>query len=124
MAYEHYEDGYPAPNLQNGLSAFDSTRKNLDALRDSVVAGIMPGWNYAIGIGSGNTSQPSRMHYTKGTESIKLELSWGRSGGAEGNVTQCTISYSPNPVTEAYSVIGIMGIVYNSRGMAITATWR
>ena len=95
--YAPFEEGKPDPATQNGLNAFDSTRENMEALRDAVVMGTMSGWNLAV---SGGTAEaPTQYLYTLGTQRVRATLTWGTSGGADGNVEKVKYEYSSDGST-------------------------
>lgn len=115
MAYEEFLDGYPQPNSQNGLQAFDQTRKNLDAMRDSVVMGIMPGWDFAPDAIGDPT--PTYHYYTKGQEKIRLTLAWDTND----NLVTMVAAYAVDGVN--YDSIGTYTIVYDGDLLVTSATW-
>lgn len=55
-------------------------------------SGFLHGWN--ISVSGGTADQPQYIIWTKGDNKVRLELTWGTSGGAIGNVTRCIVSYS------------------------------
>lgn len=117
MAYNDFTDGKPV-GTDNGLVTVDYMRENLMALRDSVVMAAMPGWNYS----KTGTEQPSIVLYSKGTERVRGTLTWGTSGGADGNVTIAVWAYSANSGT-LYETIGTETIAYDTSGNVTTVTW-
>jgi len=134
MAYVPYIETTPDPTSENGTVAFDSTRENLVALRDAIVMnGTFPGWDGEAQDSDDSPSstpdQPDQWVYSKGTERVKVELTWGSSGGADGNVTEVIASYSANSGT-LYEVMGDTGyplgkmtITYDVDANAISWTW-
>ena len=126
MAYTHYQDGTPDPTTQNGTSAFQSTRTNLDALRDALTVGIMPGWNFQAVAGSGSAAFPQYHYYTKLQERIRLTLTWGTSGGETNNLITMVAEYTSNYqnlTTYPYQNIGECDITYNADSIATLTTW-
>ena len=56
--------------------------------------GFLHGWD--ISLSGGSAEQPQYMIWSKGTNRVRVELTWGTSGGEDGNVTRCVVSYSEN----------------------------
>ena len=119
MAYEAFADNLPVSS-DNGLKVVDDTRNNLMAMRDAVVAGVMPGWDYSPN--GGTAEQPAEFLYTKGSERIRGAVTWGSSGGADGNVTQIAWSYSSNGGS-SYDAMGTQGVTYDSDANVTAITW-
>ena len=75
--------------------AVDYTRTNIAAMRDNLVAtGIVQGFNYAVT--GGTASQPGTLWYKRSTEVVKVVLTWGTTGGENGNVTKMAFYYAPD----------------------------
>lgn len=135
MAYTVYNQGTPNPLTENGTQAFDSTRENLLAVRDAIIAsGLFPGWDGAFQNSDGSTpptdpTQPDQAVFSKGTERIKLSLTWGTVGGETDNITQVVAEYSANSGT-LYEPMGSTGypngtltITYDANGNALSFAW-
>jgi hypothetical protein len=91
MAYTQLDVTKPDHTTQNGTQMLQSIRDNIAALRNADIAGLT-GWTYSQ---SGGTAiQPAVVLYTSGVFQIKLTLTWGTTGGANGNVTAVTAEYS------------------------------
>lgn len=88
MSYTALDPSLPT-TAQTRQALTDSTRNNIAALRDDVVAGMVAGWSMAQ---SGGTSdKPGVITYSKSTERIRETLTWS------GNqLTQRVIEYSSN----------------------------
>lgn len=122
MAYNDFQDSKPVSSDDIG-DYTDSIRENLMAMRDAFISGFgMPGWDYAPTTGTGTTEQPQYMIWSKGTEQVRLTLTWGSSGGADGNVTQIVGAYSSNS-GGSYDTIGTKAIAYDSDGNVTSTTW-
>ncbi len=119
MAYTQFEDNKPV-DTDTGPDVIDDARNNLMALRDMVVMGAMPGWN--VSKSGGTTSQPAIIYWKNGSEWIKAALTWGSSGGADGNVTQAVYSYSSNSGS-TYDTIGTETITYETDGSFKSSSW-
>ena len=119
MAYNPFLDNSPIA-ATNGSTIIDETRQNLDALRDAVVMGSMPGWTYANnGV---DKAEPDQIEYSKGVERIRGLLTWGTSGGAAGNLTQAVWDYSADS-GGLYENIGNLTIAYDPSGNVTGASW-
>jgi len=125
MAYDPFTDGKPVAT-DTGLQAIDYMRENLMALRDAVTAGAMPGWNYAPS--GGTNDEPAQIVYSKGTERVRGSLTWGTTGGEDGNVTKVVWEYSSNSGTLYEAMDDASGnyvenIAYNTDGTIASITW-
>lgn len=134
MAYKVYDPTTPEP-LQNGTDVLTSTRENLMAIRDAVIAdGFFPGWDMETRDSDGTTppsapEQPDQVVFSKGTERIKLSLTWGTVGGEAGNVVQVVTEYSADSGT-LYEPMGAIGypngtlsLFYDTHGIPLSHTW-
>lgn len=119
MPYDPFLDNKPVSS-DNGLVVIDETRQNLMAMRDAVVMGAMSGWDYNPN--GGTADQPAEFLYSKGTERIRGAVTWGTSGGADGNVTQIVWSYSSNSGS-TYDTIGTQGITYDVDANVTAIAW-
>lgn len=120
MAYTHYNPAAPDAVTQNGAQFGTSTRENLRALRDMVVAGVTPGW--AMTPSGGTDSQPAVITYSNATERLRVSLTWGETGGAAGNVTAAAYSYSAD-AGATWDAIGTRSIDYDTAGFVTGTTW-
>jgi len=66
--------------------------------------------------------QPENALRTKGTEMLLAAITWGTSGGADGNPVQITYAWS-NDSGASWSSIGTVSIAYDARGNPSTTTW-
>ena len=98
----------------------DDTRYNLLAVRDAVIMGNLAGFNYAWS--GGTSSQPAVITRTKGTEIIRATITWGSSGGANGNPTVIVYDYSSNSGT-TYSTVGTCTYTWDASGFLTSTTW-
>ncbi|MEM1189950.1 MAG: hypothetical protein AAGI72_15565 [Pseudomonadota bacterium] len=112
MPYDAFVDAAPVAS-DTGNDFADTTRENLMALRDAVVMGLMKGWTYApVG---GTAAQPAQFLYSKGLERIRGTVTWGTSGGADGNVTQIVWAYSADSGS-SYDTITTESVTYDADG--------
>ena len=102
----------------NGDIVINNTRENLMALRDAIVAGALKGWNFS----KTGTAEPTEILYTKGTERVRLTITWGTSGGADGNPTVVLYEYDGDGGA-SYDTIGTLTLAYDSSGNLTTETW-
>lgn len=101
------------------------TRNNLEAVRDAVVMGVFPGWNYGRDLSGGTAEQPGIIRYSKGNERIMAYLTWGTSGGADGNVTVSLWYYIPDTSASTWQseTIGTETITYDGNSNVVSAVW-
>ena len=121
MAYTSLVNDKPAAS-DNGLDFADYTRENLMAMRDAVAMGAMENWNYSKTDGTGTAEQPQYVFYKNGTNWIRGTLTWGTSGGADGNVTVALWEYSSTSGS-SYDTIGTQTMAYDTSGNLETITW-
>ncbi len=121
MTYNAYDGAKPAPSSQNVPTAFDSTRYNLQALRDMVVAhGDAPGFAYSY---TGTSSQPTTELLTRGTEIVKLVNTWSGS-----TLTKTAYYYSSNTGTSYDGMKDASGnfvesFSYDGSGYLTSTSW-
>lgn len=121
MAYVPFVDDKPVSS-DNGNDTIDDARENLMALRDAVIIGALAGWNYSKTDGTGSAEQPQYIIYKNGTNWIRATLTWGSSGGSDGNVTVALWEYSSNSGT-GYDTIGTETIAYDTASNVTSTTW-
>jgi hypothetical protein len=127
MTYTAYDPALPDAATQNGTAFAGSTRANLQAMRDVIVAmGGMPGFNYSVS--GGTAEQPASLFYKRGAEWIKVDLTWGTTGGADGNVTKAAYYYSSTSGGAYDGMVDgagnyVQAMSYDSNGNLTTTTW-
>ena len=99
MAFVPFDPSVPDAATQNISQVTESTRQNFAALLDYVVAfGGIPGWNSEVQNSDESPSDapdmPDQWMYSKGTERIKVELTYVQSGPAVMNIATAQFSYS------------------------------
>lgn len=119
MAYTQFDNTKPSASV-NGTTFATDVRAQLAAIRDAVVLGNMVGWAYSKS--GGTAEQPATMLFSKGTERLRAQLTWGTAGGAADNVTQMILSYSSNSGS-SYDTIGTQTINYDTAGNVTTTSW-
>lgn len=119
MAYTQFADNKPV-DTDTGPDVVDDIRNNLMAMRDMVVMGAMPSWNMTPS--GGTAAQPATITWDKSTERIKATLTWGTTGGADGNVTIAVYSYSSDSGS-TYDTIGTETLTYDSDGNITKIEW-
>ena len=134
MAYTDFTITAPAATQTPG-AALTSARENLLAMRDALIggAGLFPGWNCQAQNANGTSpptdpTKPAQYLWSKGTERIKMALTWGTTGGAADQVTRVVISYSADSGA-TYDIIkgdtsgGYYDSTYDSEGNWISGAW-
>ena len=120
MAYNQFDDTLPV-STATGPQTVTDIRDNQQAMRDMIIIGGINGWDMdATGT---DPAEPTQLLYDDGgTERLKAALTWGTTGGQDGNVTSATYSYSSNSGTD-YDVIGIFGVTYDTDGNVTATGW-
>lgn len=119
MAYTQYNSAVPT-TAQTRQAAIDAIRTNEMAMRDAIIAGNLPGFNYSVS--GGTADQPQYLYRKKSTEWIRTTLTWGTTGGEAGNVTVAVYAYSSNS-GGLYDTIGTCTWTYDSSGNVTATTW-
>jgi len=122
MAYVSFDSTVPNAATQDGTDVCDAIRDNQEALRDAVVLGAMEDWDLTVTAGTGSASEPQYLTYDKGAERLRATLTWGTTGGEDGNVTQSVYAYSSNSGS-SYDTIGTLAVSYDSNGNVTATTW-
>ena len=120
MPYTQFDEDGPDGTTGDGSTVITTITENDLALRDAVVAGVMPGWDMTPS--GGTADEPATITWDKGTERVKEDITWGSSGGADGNPTQIILSYSSNS-GGAYDTMGTQTISYDVNGNVTSITW-
>lgn len=121
MAYTKFTSDTPVI-ADTGGEVIDDTRNNLMALRDAIVAGTLVDWNLDITIGGGSAEEPDELIYKKSTEWIRLQITWGTTGGEDGQPTVIIYAYSADS-GGVYDTIGTATMTYDSNGNMTDLTW-
>ena len=113
MSYVDFEPLKPDPTTGDGTSVFTHTRENLLWLRDAAISGALMGWQLAVS--GGTPAQPAQWLYSKGTERVRLTITWGASGGPKGKPQAMVVDYSSDSGT-TWLTIGTATITYDAQG--------
>lgn len=126
MAYSPLDTARPVVTGTR-TAEIDKTRRNIVALRDMIAAiGMAPGFDYSIA--SGTAEQPTAVNFKRGSEWIVLWLTWGTTGGADGNVTKIVFWYTAN-AGGSYDGMAddagkfVLSLAYDAAGNLSTTTW-
>jgi hypothetical protein len=79
-----------------------------------------PDWDYSKTDGTGTAEQPQYMYWTNGSLVLRATLTWGSSGGADGNVTIAVWDYDDGG---GYAGVGTETIAYDIDANVTTTTW-
>ena len=126
MSYDALDVTKPT-TAQTRQALVDSSRTNIAAMRDALVAtGILQGFNYSVS--GGTADQPAILYYKRSTEWVKVVLTWGTTGGEDGNVTVMAFYYSSNSGGAWDNMADAAGkyictIAYDANGNVTTTTW-
>jgi len=106
----------------DGDVVINNTRENLMALRDAIVMGALVSWDLATADITGPAAEPTQLVYKRSTEWIRLVITWGTTGGDDGQPLTVAYSYSANSGT-LYHVIGTLTNTYDASGNLRSALW-
>ena len=124
MAYVPFVDNKPVIS-DDGDDVIDDIRENLMAARDGIVMGKMLDWDMAVTIGGGSAAEPASIEWRDGqgagTDRIRATITWGTSGGADGNPTSIIWAFSVNG--SVYDTIGTETITYDVDSNITADTW-
>lgn len=127
MAYTKLNRATPA-GTQAGTAVPVSARENLCALADGIIFGALPDYLFSVSVGSGSAEEPQYLYWTNSSANIKLRatLTWGTTGGEDGNIKQMVLDLSINGGTDYTTAPGgnICTIVnsYDSNGYLTSST--
>ena len=122
MAYIPFLEDTP-DIADTGAKVIDDSRQNLMALRDAIVCGSLKAWDLATAdITGGTATEPAQLVYKKATEWIRLAITWGTAGGADGQPATIVYSYSANSGT-LYDTIGTLSTTYDTSGNVRSSLW-
>ena len=122
MVYTKFTPDKPVI-ADTGAEVIDYTRDNLMALRDAIVAGALVNWDMAAS--GGTAAEPAQLLYSNNsnTEAIKLLITWGTTGGEDGNPTSIVYRYSSDDFSTVDDIIGTWGGTYDANGNLTAETW-
>lgn len=125
---------YPALDLAKpvwtgtGTALAQDIRNNLQVFRDYLVAanGVLPGFDMSKA--GGTAGQPAQVFLKRGTEWIKIDLTWGTTGGSAGAVTKAAYYYSSDSggayagMTDSAGKY-VLTLTYDTDGYCTATTW-
>ena len=106
----------------DGDIVINNTRENLMALRDAMVMGVLVDFDLATADITGPAAEPTQLVYKNGVEWIRHVITWGTSGGDDGNPLTIVYSYSSDSGS-LYHTIGTLTMTYDSSGNLRSALW-
>jgi hypothetical protein len=120
-------DATKPTTAQTRQAGVDSMRTNIAAVRDALIfTGFIQGFNYSVA--AGTNAQPTQVLYKRSTEWIKVDITWGTTGGEDGNPKKYALYYSSNsgsaydPMADA-SGNYVLTITYDANGDVSATTW-
>ena len=125
MVYVQFVSDKPVI-ADDGDVVINNTRENLMALRDSIVAGALKGWDMSLVTGGGTDEEPDEIWYSNNTntEAIRLSPTWGTTGGEDGNATVILYEYTADDTpTITWETIGTLTNTYNANGTLTASAW-
>ncbi len=124
MAYIDFVDDKPIIS-DDGDVVIDSTRENLMAVRDGVVMGKFLDWDMTPTVGGGSAAEPDSIEWRSGqgagTDRVRATITWGTSGGADGNPTSIIWAFSVNGTV--YDTMGTETITYDVNANITGTSW-
>ena len=121
MAYLPFTSDKPVIT-DTGGQVIDRTRENLMALRDAIQVGSLVGWTLTNTDITGPAAEPTQIIYKKSTEWLRLQITWGTTGGDDGNPKTIVYAYSANS-GGLYDTIGTATMTYDSSGNLRDVAW-
>jgi len=119
--YVDFEKDVPVIT-DDGDLVINDTRNNLMALRDAIVTGALNNWDLATADITGPADEPTQLIYKNGVEWIRLAITWGTTGGDDGNPLVIVYSYSANSGV-LYHPLGTLTMTYDASGNMRSALW-
>ena len=120
MAYQAFDVTKPDAVTQNGTQVVQAIRDNIRALRDLVVTGASFGWTTTAS--GGTPEQRTTVVRANGVERLRSAITWGTTGGEEGNVIRVDYSYSLDSGS-TYEAIGYVVNTYDVDGNFVSQAW-
>ncbi len=120
MTYQAFDATKPDATTQNGTQFAQSTRDNIRALRDLIVTGAIFGWSTTLS--GGSPEQPTTVVRANGVERLRSVITWGTTGGEEGNVIRVDYTYSQD-AGDTYEAIGYVVNNYDVDGNFVSQVW-
>lgn len=124
MAYTHFDRTTPDAESQSIVEMGVSTRENFAALQDAIITtGTVPQWDGESQDSDGGTppttpETPDQVVYSKGTERVKVTMTWSGSD----ILTSAVFYYSANSGT-LYETMGTVTITYDGSDNYLSHAW-
>ncbi|MFK5986924.1 MAG: hypothetical protein QM479_16065 [Pseudomonadota bacterium] len=113
--------------VENNLAGLDANGNLIgsnisenDLITGMIINGVAAGYGFSIL--TGTPSKPLVVLFTKASVIYKLIITWGTSGGADGNETEFIVSKSINSGAN-YTLFTTLTITYDAAGDATNQTW-
>ena len=122
MTYSAFDKTKPDAAVDDGADFGANTKNNLLALRDSAVAGAVPGWNY--GHTGTDAGQPATAVWSFGTERVQETYTWG----TDSSLTKVAYRYSADSGTNYSAMADTSGnfvhtFTYDGSGNLTASSW-
>lgn len=127
MTYAAFNSSKPVVGTGDTRQAtVDYIRNNLMALRDALVAtGVVQGWAYSYS--GSDAGKPDYIVFARGTEKVKVVLTWGSAGGAADNCTKAAFYYLPSGTTYDPMADGsgnyVLALNYDANSNLTSTSW-
>ncbi len=119
MSYQHFNSVQP-DGESDGSTTLQQVRGNLVAMRDMLLAGVIPHWQSQNIITNGDVTMTTM---TSADERLRLDHQYGSQGSpAEGLPVKTTIDYSSDAGLTWHRV-GTQGYQYTADGDPLSTTW-
>lgn len=120
MAYVPFDPAVPDPATEDIVVLGDSVRANQEALRDMVTMGVPTGWAEAVS--GGTDDEPQYVTYSSGVLRLRQTITWGTSGGSDGEPVTVLWQFSDDSGT-SWATIGTRTYTYTTGGDPTGSTW-
>ena len=105
----------------SGVATLVSTYVNYEVSGTGIIQdGHYLSWAFTRS--GGTAEQPAEVVYSEGAQRVRVTLTWGTSGGGDGNVISAVYEYSDNSGV-SYSPEGTKTISYDAAGNVVSTTW-
>ena len=104
----------------SAATAEAAAAETLSGIAGKVRGGELVNWDLTPS--GGTADQPAVLLYTRATEQVRQTITWGTSGGADGNPTQVVHEYSDDSGS-TWSTLGTETITYDSSGNVTAIGW-
>src|SRR6266511_1499841 len=98
MAYTQFDATKPDGATQAGSAFSTSTNANDKALRDAILSGAMHGFVFSVS--GGTAAEPATLFWKNGTTWLRATITWGTTGGEDGQMKTIVWDLSINSGTD------------------------